>query len=186
MGGRARSLLRWLRHRSRRVSSFHLTSTTNNDHTATSKDLHAHSLPHQYNAEEEEEEEEQEEEGWQEVAEGPESAPEGCIVFEERGAGPRAPVRTKPPPMDPSKKVGQLNSVPVIALVDLCGLFCSPSFASFLFPSALIVMFGSVRGRRLLTLPSWRGHEIPDGGYRFIVGCGSLIPRVLSRVNRIP
>ncbi|KAG2617335.1 mitogen-activated protein kinase 17-like isoform X1 [Panicum virgatum] len=104
MGGRARSLLRWLRHRSRRVSSFHLTSTTNNDHTATSKDLHAHSLPHQYNAEEEEEEQEQEEEGWQEVAEGPESAPEGCIVFEERGAGPRAPVRTKPPPMDPSKK----------------------------------------------------------------------------------
>jgi len=122
MGGRARSLLRWLRHRSRRVSSFHLTSTTNNDHTATSKDLHAHSLPHQYNAEEEEEEQELEEEGWQEVAEGPESAPEGCIVFEERGAGPRAPVRTKPPPMDPSKKVGQLNSVPVIALVDLCGL----------------------------------------------------------------
>ena len=113
MGGRARSLLRWLRHRSRRVSSFHLTSTTNNDHTATSKDLHAHSLQHQYNAEEE---------GWQEVAEGWESAPEGCIVFEEPGAGPRAPVRTKPPPMDPSKKVGQLNSVPVIALVDLCGL----------------------------------------------------------------
>ena len=119
MGGRAHSLLRWLRHHSRRVSSssFHLTSTTNNDHTATSKDLHAHSLQHQYNAEEEEEEE-----GWQEVAEGWESAPEGCIVFEEPGAGPRAPVRTKPPPMDPSKKVGQLNSVPVIALVDLCGL----------------------------------------------------------------
>ena len=58
--------------------------------------------------------------------------------------------------------------------------FCSPSFASFLFPSALIVMFGSVRGRRLLTLPSWRGHEIPDGGYRFIVGCGSLTLRVLE------
>ncbi|KAF8716128.1 hypothetical protein HU200_026401 [Digitaria exilis] len=107
MGGRARSLLRWLRHRSRRVSSssFHLTSTTNNnDNTATSRDLHAHSLPHQPHAEEEEDE------GWQEVAEGPESALEGCIVFEQRGEGPRAPVRTKPPPMDPSKKVGQLNS----------------------------------------------------------------------------
>jgi hypothetical protein len=132
MGGRARSLIRWLRHRSRRVSSssFHLTSSTNDDNTATGKDLHAHSLPHQPHAEEEEEEE------GQEVAEGPESAPEGCIVFEERDAGLRAPVRLKPPPMDPSKKVGQLNSVPVIALLDLCGLFCSPFFASFSVPTS--------------------------------------------------
>ncbi|OEL18336.1 Mitogen-activated protein kinase 17 [Dichanthelium oligosanthes] len=109
MGGRVRSLLRWLRHRSHRVSSssFHLTSTTttnNNDNTTTSKDLHAHSLPHQSYAQEEQEQE-QEEEGWREVVEGPESAPEGCIVIEEeRGAGPRAPVRTKSLPMDPSKK----------------------------------------------------------------------------------
>ncbi|CAL4894994.1 unnamed protein product [Urochloa decumbens] len=100
MGGRARSLIRWLRHRSRRVSSSssHLTSATtnNSDSTATGLDLHARSLPHQCHAGDEEEEE-----GWQVVVEGPESAPEGCIVLEERGAGP---VRTKSPPMDPSKK----------------------------------------------------------------------------------
>ncbi|KAG0519349.1 hypothetical protein BDA96_09G256600 [Sorghum bicolor] len=107
MGGRARSLLRWLRHRSRRVSSssssssFHLTSTTtnNNDSTATSGDLRARSLPHQFHAEEEEEEREVGEE----IAAEPASESEGCIVLgdPEPGAGPRAPV---PPLMDPSKK----------------------------------------------------------------------------------
>ncbi|XP_062232216.1 mitogen-activated protein kinase 17-like isoform X2 [Phragmites australis] len=97
MGGRARSLLRWLRHRSRRVSSsFHL--TTNNDNT-TSKDLRAHSLPHQYHGEKL-----GEEDGWEEVAEGPESACDEYIVLLQWGAGTRAPVRTKPPHMDPSKK----------------------------------------------------------------------------------
>ncbi|KAL6620749.1 hypothetical protein ACP70R_035888 [Stipagrostis hirtigluma subsp. patula] len=101
MGGRARSFLRWLRHRSRRVSSssLHLNTTTTNASTSGSGDLHAHSLPHQDDTGKEEEDEE--------VAEGPESAPEGCIVLDEdkRGAGTRAPVRTKPPHnMDPSKK----------------------------------------------------------------------------------
>ncbi|XP_062180501.1 mitogen-activated protein kinase 17-like isoform X2 [Phragmites australis] len=102
MGGRARSLLRWLRHRSRRVSSFHLT-TSNANATTTTSDLRAHSFPHQDHADEEGE---GEEEGWEEVAEGPESesASEGYIVLEEWGTGTRAPVRTKPPRMDPSKK----------------------------------------------------------------------------------
>jgi len=133
MGGRARSLLRWLRHRSRRVSSssssssFHLTSTTtnNNDSTATSEDLRARSLPHQHRAEEEREVEEEERvTGEETAAEGaePASESEGCIVLgdPEPGAGPRAPVRTEPLLMDPSKKVGQLNRVPVIALLDPC------------------------------------------------------------------
>ncbi|KAL6848714.1 hypothetical protein ACP4OV_021297 [Aristida adscensionis] len=103
MGGRARSLLRWLRHRSRRVSSFslHLTTTTTTNNATASGDLRAHSLPHQGHTEEEEEGEDE----WA-VAEGPEPAPEACIAFEEEegGAGTRAPVRTKPPHMDPSKK----------------------------------------------------------------------------------
>ncbi|TVU20220.1 hypothetical protein EJB05_36419, partial [Eragrostis curvula] len=91
MGGRARSLLRWLRHRSRRVSSsspssFPLTTTTD-DNTTTSGDLHARSLPHQQWQGEEEVDEEEEE------------------VASPRPRGTRAPVRTKPPIlMDPSKK----------------------------------------------------------------------------------
>jgi hypothetical protein len=135
MGGRARSFLHWLRHRSRRVSSsssssFHLTFTTtdNNDSNATSEDLRARSLPHQFHAEEEEREVEEEEEerevGEETATEGaePASESEGCIVLgdPEPGAGPRAPVRTEPLLMDPSKKVGQLNSIPVIALLDPC------------------------------------------------------------------
>uniref|UniRef100_A0A0E0LNR2 mitogen-activated protein kinase n=1 Tax=Oryza punctata TaxID=4537 RepID=A0A0E0LNR2_ORYPU len=91
MGGRARSILRWLRHRSRRVSSssFHLTTTTGDD---TAKDLHD---PRQEDAEGD---------GWEEVDEGPDSDPEEYIALVLEDAGTRLPVRTEPPRMDPSKK----------------------------------------------------------------------------------
>ena len=58
--------------------------------------------------------EEEREVGEEIAAEGPEPASEVCIVLgdPEPGAGPRAPLRTEPPRMDPSKKVGQLNIVP--------------------------------------------------------------------------
>ncbi|GJM89827.1 hypothetical protein PR202_ga06048 [Eleusine coracana subsp. coracana] len=99
MGGRARSFLRWLRHRSRRVSSSSSFPLTANDNTSSSGDPHTRSLPHQDQGEEVDEEEEEEEE----VAEP--AFEEGCIVLEARGAaGTRAPVRTQPPRMDPSKK----------------------------------------------------------------------------------
>uniref|UniRef100_A0A0E0A358 mitogen-activated protein kinase n=1 Tax=Oryza glumipatula TaxID=40148 RepID=A0A0E0A358_9ORYZ len=91
MGGRARSILRWLRHhRSRRVSSssFHLT-TTGDD---TVKDLHD---PRREDAEGD---------GWEEVHEGPESDPEEYIALVSEDAGTHLPVRTEPRRMDPSKK----------------------------------------------------------------------------------
>uniref|UniRef100_A0A0D9WK34 mitogen-activated protein kinase n=1 Tax=Leersia perrieri TaxID=77586 RepID=A0A0D9WK34_9ORYZ len=84
MGGRARSVFRWLRHRSRRVSSssFHLTTTT-----STTKE----------NAE------------GDEGHEGHESDPEEYIVVELEDAGTRLPVRNKPQPqlMDPTKKTSE-------------------------------------------------------------------------------
>lgn len=120
MGGRARSLIRWLRHhRSRRVSSAssssssHLTHTNTSSATTATSDLRARSLPLQ------QDEDDDVEAGWEEeqdeVAEGPESDPEGYIVLEREGdAGslrvvvPRAPARTKPPPrMDPGKKTSE-------------------------------------------------------------------------------
>jgi hypothetical protein len=81
----------------------------------------------------------------------------------EPGAGPRAPV---PPLMDPSKKVGQLNSVPVIALLDPFD-FPVPISASD------VVVFGSVRA---LTAPAHCTlvvrREIPNGGgYLFLEWC---------------
>uniref|UniRef100_I1PY77 mitogen-activated protein kinase n=1 Tax=Oryza glaberrima TaxID=4538 RepID=I1PY77_ORYGL len=78
MGGRARSILRWLRHhRSRRVSSssFHLT-TTGDD---TVKDLHD---PRREDAEGD---------GWEEVHEGPESDPEEYIALVSEDAGTHLP-----------------------------------------------------------------------------------------------
>lgn len=117
MGGRARSLIRWLRHhRSRRVSSAssssssHLTATNTNTSSATTatSDLRARSLPQQ----QDEDDEVEVEVDWEEE-EGSGSGPDGYIVLEREGeAGslrvvvPRAPARTKPPPrMDPGKKV---------------------------------------------------------------------------------
>jgi hypothetical protein len=112
MGGRARSLIRWLRHhRSRRVSSSsassssssHLTNTT----TTASTDLRAHSLPQQPGQDGVDDADVH----WEVAAGGPDSDPEDYIVIEENKAGglrvvvPRAPVRTKPPRMDPGKKV---------------------------------------------------------------------------------
>ena len=97
MGGRARSILRWLRHhRSRRVSSssFHLT-TTGDD---TVKDLHD---PRREDAEGD---------GWEEVHEGPESDPEEYIALVSEDAGTHLPVRTEPRRMAPSKKVGMAFS----------------------------------------------------------------------------
>ncbi|KAK3134758.1 hypothetical protein QOZ80_5BG0410370 [Eleusine coracana subsp. coracana] len=111
MGGRARSFLRWLRHRSRRVSSSSTSSSstssssfplTANDNISSSGDPNARSLPHQEDQGEEVDGEEEEEE---EVVPKPASEEEGYIVLESRGvAGTRAPVRTQPPLMDPSKK----------------------------------------------------------------------------------
>jgi len=108
MGARARSLIRWLRHhRSRRVSSSSASSSSSShltNTTTTASDLRAHSLTqHQ--------QEEQDHEVEWEVAGGPDSDPEDYIVLEEKNKEdglrvlvPRAPVRTKPPRMDPGKK----------------------------------------------------------------------------------
>jgi hypothetical protein len=107
MGGRARSFLRWLRHRSRRVSSSSLPLTT--DDTTTSGDPHARSLPHQGRGEEVDGQEEEEEE----LAGGGQPLSEGYIVVEVCGAaGRHAPLRTQLPRMDPSKKVRAFLSIP--------------------------------------------------------------------------
>lgn len=101
MGGRTRSILRWLRHRrSRRVSSssFHLTTTTTTTGDDSAKDLHD---PRREDAEGD---------GWEEVHEGPESDPEEYIALVSEDAGTRLPVRTEPRRMDPSKKVGMAFS----------------------------------------------------------------------------
>lgn len=111
MGGRARSLLRWFRHRSRRVSSssFPLTTTT----TSSGADPHARSLPHQFQAQPEEEVDEQEDN---------EEDEEEVIVLQVCGAaGTRAPVRTQPPRMDSSKKVPTRFSVPYSASSSMFG-----------------------------------------------------------------
>jgi hypothetical protein len=73
MGGRARSFLRWLRHRSRRVASSSLPLTTD-DTTTSSVGPHARWLPHQGRGEEVDEQEEEE------LAGGPEPLSEGYIV----------------------------------------------------------------------------------------------------------
>lgn len=111
MGGRARSLIRWLRHhRSRRVSSAssssssHLTATNTNTSSATTatSDLRARSLPQQ-----QDEDDEVDWEGEEETTEGPESDPEGYIVLEQEAGSLRVVVPRAPPRMDPGKKTSE-------------------------------------------------------------------------------